>query len=261
MIRRAGSAVAEAFRESRGEYRPMLAGAALVVGMGGLATGTLLAVSLPLGALGAPVYVAVPLGVLVAGAVWMVLWPPAMRLAMGSSGLGFSGGGGLMSIGKHEVGIEDARAAVFALDALLALSFDREAMSQLTPVQRDGVRAGVVQHYLTVYELCYALIERWVKERRDEEETRSAWSDRILLFAASDGLIANVARWTSNGGERRDLTTVVGWDGEYHPIAKRADRAHALAPGLIEDARALLAALDAEAEADAGEGGAHAPAS
>ena len=261
MIRRTAAAVAQAVRESRGEYRPMLVGATLVIGMGGLATGTLVGVSLPLGALGAPAFVAIPLGLIAAAAVWIALWPPAMRLAMGSSGLGFSQGGSFMSTGNHEVGIEDARAAVFALDALLALSFDRESMSQLTPVQRDGVRAGVIQHYLTAYELCYALIERWVKQRRDEEETRRAWVDQILLFAASDGLIANVARWTSNGGERRDLTNVVAWDGEYHPIAKRADRAHALAPGLIEDARALLAALDAEAEADAGEGGAHAPAS
>ena len=260
MIRRTASAVVRAFRESRGDYMPVLVGGLLGIGMAAIAVGVLLGVSLPLGRMGAPRGVAIPLGLIAAAGVWIVMWPPAMRLAMGS-GPGFSGGGGLMSIGKHEVGIEDARAAVFALDALLALSFDRESMSQLTPVQHDGVRAGVIQHYLTVYELCYALIDRWVKEHRDEEETRSAWVDQVLLFAASDGLIANVARWTSNGRERRDLTNIVGWDGEYHPIAKRADRAHALAPGLIADARALLVRLDAEAEADDGEGGAGASAS
>lgn len=168
---------------------------------------------------------------------------------------GILGVGGMSGRERTAVTIGDARAAVDALDELLALSFDPAAMSALAPAQRAGIRAGVVQRFLDAFELCYRLIERWVKERRDDEDTRYAGRDKVLMLAASDGLIVNVARWADNSVEYYRADTSVGWKGEYHPLEQRADRAHAVAPGFIEDARALLDALGPPAPAEEAPGG------
>ena len=163
---------------------------------------------------------------------------------------GIPGVGGMSGKERTAVTIGDARAAVDTLDELLTLSFDPAAMSALATAQRAGIRAGVVQCFLDAFELCYRLIERWVKKRRDDEETRYAGRDKVLMLAASDGLIVNVARWSDNSVEYYRAYTSVGWDGEHHPLEQRADRVHAAAPGFIEDARALLDALGPPAPAE-----------
>ena len=168
---------------------------------------------------------------------------------------GILGVGGMSGRERTAVTIGDARAAVDALDELLALSFDPAAMSALAAAQRSGIRAGVVQRFLEAFELCYRLIERWVKERRDDEDTRYAGRDKVLMLAASDGLIVNVARWADNSVEHYRADTSVGWNGEHHPLDQRADRVHAVAPGFIEDARALLDALGPPAPAEEAPGG------
>ena len=221
----------------------MLFGLSMVTCGGLLAVG-IVGGSWALNQLGVHRVAALAIALILSGLVFSMFFPVVMRYAVRNRAAAWTGSA-LMGGTREMITIDTARQAVTALEELLVVSFDASAMSKLSPVQRAGIRGGVIQHYVTAYELCYVLIEQWVRRRHSAEELEGVLHSQMLMLAASGQLIRNIGRWTTNAAERLRVNSAVNWDDDYHSIDERATRVHAIGPGFIEDARDMLVALEA----------------
>jgi nucleotidyltransferase substrate binding protein (TIGR01987 family) len=132
--------------------------------------------------------------------------------------------------------LDNLRNAVKALSDLLAVTENKTRMAQFSQVERDGIRAGVIQHFEVTYELCWKLMARWLKTNVGTGVVDGVTRRELFRRSAQQRLIADVDRWMQHH-EARNLTSHL-YD------AKRAEAVYGAIADFVHDARALLKALE-----------------
>ncbi len=78
-------------------------------------------------------------------------------------------------------------------------------MGQLDEISRNVMMSGVVQYFKFTYEICRALIERWLRENYSSEVLGVSRKE-IYRIAGERDLIDGVERWFAYHEERNRAT-------------------------------------------------------
>ena len=124
-----------------------------------------------------------------------------------------------------------------ALTDLLRSSEDRERMAQLTDTERNGIRAGVIQHFEVAYEVSWKLIRRWLNANVTPGIADGLTKRNLYRLAAENKLIADVDVWMQYH-EARNKTSHV-YDSE------QARKVYQATLSFADDATRLLRELEA----------------
>ena len=132
--------------------------------------------------------------------------------------------------------LESLRKTIGALDDLLAVGEDSRRMKQLTGVERNGLRAGVIQYFKVTYELSWNSIKKWLQENRDPSVMVGTTRRHVFRIAAREGLIHDPEGWMTYT-YARSLTPRV-YNKEI------ADRVYGEVPAFLRASQRLLATLE-----------------
>ena len=120
--------------------------------------------------------------------------------------------------------------ALNQFELVLARANDPLVISKQDQVDQWITKAGIIQHFEIVYELCWKFMQRWIKENRNADEAEAGRSRKDLYrVAARLGLIKDPEHWFDYG-DARNLSTHT-----YSSIT--ADRVYAATGPLAKDAR------------------------
>lgn len=126
--------------------------------------------------------------------------------------------------------------AQLQLEQVAARSRDEAFMAKQDDITRNAIRAGVIQHFEIVYELCWKFMQRWIRENRTPEEADHARTRKDLFrLAARCGLIQDPLPWFAYG-EARNLSV-------HTYNEKEAVAVYVLVESFTRDARYLLESL------------------
>lgn len=133
--------------------------------------------------------------------------------------------------------LDSLRKSVTALADLLAVSENAERMEQLSEVERNGIRSGVIQNFEITYALSCSLITRWLKTYIGAGVADGVTRRELFRLAAENHLIPEVDLWIRHH-EARNRTSHI-YNQEMAALVYKAtvDFAH--------DARRLLDTLEA----------------
>jgi nucleotidyltransferase substrate binding protein (TIGR01987 family) len=104
----------------------------------------------------------------------------------------------------------------------------------------ETLRAGVIQQFEVTYELCWKLMDRWLRanRRNNHGDPETARTRKELFRAAwANQLISNPGPWFEYA-EARNLTA-------HTYNNEQADKAYQLATRFVQDAQDLLGRLKA----------------
>ncbi|MYC31560.1 MAG: nucleotidyltransferase [Chloroflexi bacterium] len=133
--------------------------------------------------------------------------------------------------------LDSLRNSIKALTDLLAVSENDARMGQLSDVERNGIRSGVIQNFEVTYELCWKLMARWLSTYVNPEVADGVTRRQLFRLAAENRLIPDVDLWMQHH-EARNATTHI-YDEERAMMVYRATREFA------HDAQRFLLALEA----------------
>ncbi|MDD2772907.1 MAG: nucleotidyltransferase substrate binding protein [Elusimicrobiales bacterium] len=132
--------------------------------------------------------------------------------------------------------LSSLKKAVGSLGQALETASSTGFMKKLTRVQRDLVKAGVIQNFEFTYELCWKFTQRWLSANANREDAQSPLTRKDLFrMAAQHGLIKKPENWFAYS-EARNITA-------HTYDTKKAARVYAQAAPLLADAKYLLAQL------------------
>lgn len=130
--------------------------------------------------------------------------------------------------------LESLRRTVEALErSLNAASTVREA----DPALQETVRAGVIQHFVMAYEICWKFMKRWIEVNIGASQVDGVTRRELFRQAAENHLIQDVEAWMARH-HARNLTSHT-YDA---PIAEEVFKE---VPGLLADAKRFLSAIEA----------------
>ncbi|MCY4369880.1 MAG: nucleotidyltransferase substrate binding protein [bacterium] len=134
--------------------------------------------------------------------------------------------------------LESLSKAIGALGDLLAVGEDRRRMEQLTEVEQQGLRAGVIQYFEFTYELSWNAIKRWLQEDRDPSVTVGATRRHVFRIAAREGLIDNPEGMDGvHVRQEPDISHLQA--GDRRPSLRRGSRIPASVPKATRNSRRL----------------------
>ncbi len=133
--------------------------------------------------------------------------------------------------------LDSLRNSIKALTDLLAVSENEARMGQLSEVERNGIRSGVIQNFEVAYELSWKLMARWLNTYVGPGVADGVTRRQLFRLAAENRLIPDVDLWMQHH-EARNTTSHI-YDEEKAVLVYRATREFA------HDARLLLEALEA----------------
>ena len=133
--------------------------------------------------------------------------------------------------------LDSLRNSVKSLTDLLAVSENQARMGQLSEVERNGIRSGVIQNFEVTYELSWKLMVRWLNTYIGPGIADGVTRRQLFRIAAENRLIPDVDLWM-HYHEARNATSHI-YDEEKAVQVYRATREFA------HDARRLLEALEA----------------
>ena len=64
-----------------------------------------------------------------------------------------------------------------------------------SPVMRDTVKSGIIQHFEVAYEQCWKAMKRWLEQHGTRENVDGVTRRELFRIAAEHLLIADVDRW------------------------------------------------------------------
>jgi nucleotidyltransferase substrate binding protein (TIGR01987 family) len=133
--------------------------------------------------------------------------------------------------------LSSLRKSVTALERIAVRSQDEEFMNSLDELTQNAIRSGVIQHFEFTYELCWKMIQRWIRINKTPEDADHARTRKELIrLAARCGLIADPISWFAYG-EARNITSLT-YDEET------AEAVFEAAGKIVYDATYLLAQLE-----------------
>lgn len=133
--------------------------------------------------------------------------------------------------------LDSLRTTTQALADLLKSSEDDERMARFTETERNGIRAGVIQHFEVVYEVAWKLMRRWLNANVTPGIADGVSRRQLYRLAAENGLITDMDVWMQYH-EARNRTSHV-YDGE------RARKVYQSTLTFAADAARLLRVLEA----------------
>ena len=133
--------------------------------------------------------------------------------------------------------LDSLRKSVEALTDLLAVNENDARMGQLSEVERNGIRSGVIQIFEVTYELSWKLMARWLNTYVGPGVADGVTRRQLFRLAAENRLIPDVDLWMQHH-EARNATSHI-YDEEKAVLVYKATREFA------HDGRLLLEALEA----------------
>ena len=133
--------------------------------------------------------------------------------------------------------LNSLRNSIATLTDLLAVSENDARMGQLSDVERNGIRSGVIQNFEVTYELSWKLMTRWLNTYISHGVADGVTRRHLFRLAAENRLIPDVDLWMQHHDARNATTHI--YDEEKALQVYRAAREFA------HDARRLLEALEA----------------
>ena len=132
--------------------------------------------------------------------------------------------------------LQSLRKSIDALTDLLAVSENDARMGQLSEVERNGIRSGVIQDFEVTYELSWKLIARWLNTHIGAGIADGVTRRQLFRLAAENRLISDVDLWMKHH-EARNATTHI-YD------ERRAELVYRATKDFARDARLLLESLE-----------------
>ena len=132
--------------------------------------------------------------------------------------------------------LDSLRKAISSLTDLLAVSENDTRMGQLSEVERNGIRSGVIQNFEVTYELSWKLMARWLNTQVGAGIADGVTRRQLFRLAAENRLISDVDQWMRHH-EARNATSHI-YDERRAELVYRATRAFS------RDARLLLESLE-----------------
>lgn len=132
--------------------------------------------------------------------------------------------------------LQSLRSSTASLTNLLAVSESDGRMLRLSEVEREGIRAGVIQNFEVTYELSWKLMSRWLSENVGRTVVDGVTRRHLFRLAAEHRLIEDVDAWMRHHQARNQTSHMYNQEV--------AARVYAAAYGFAQDARRLLAALE-----------------
>jgi nucleotidyltransferase substrate binding protein (TIGR01987 family) len=68
-------------------------------------------------------------------------------------------------------------------------------LTEMSPILRDTLRAGVIQHFEVAYELSWKMIKRWLEFNVNPESVDGVSRRELFRLAAENQLIDDVDEW------------------------------------------------------------------
>ena len=68
-------------------------------------------------------------------------------------------------------------------------------LSTLSPVMRETVKAGVIQHFEVAYEQCWKAMKRWLEGNINPESVDGVTRRELFRLAAENKLLQDVDLW------------------------------------------------------------------
>ena len=133
--------------------------------------------------------------------------------------------------------LTNLRNSIQSLAALLEVAENDTRMGQFTDVERNGIRAGVIQNFEVTYELAWKLMARWLNTYVGIGIADGVTRRQLFRLAAESRLIHDVDQWMLHH-EARNTTSHI-YDEE------KADWVYQETREFVHNARYLLQALDA----------------
>ena len=133
--------------------------------------------------------------------------------------------------------LDSLRNSIQALTDLLAVSENDARMGQLSEVERNGIRSGVIQNFEVTYELSWKMMARWLNTYIGAGIADGVTRRQLFRLAAENRLIPDVDLWMQHH-EARNATSHI-YDEEKAMLVYSATREFS------HDARLLLQALEA----------------
>ncbi len=91
--------------------------------------------------------------------------------------------------------LDNLRRSVVVLAELIEVSEDDARMGQLSEVERNGIRSGVIQNFEVTYELSCKLMACWLNTYIGSGVADLKKKRELFRLAAESGLIPNVDQW------------------------------------------------------------------
>ena len=133
--------------------------------------------------------------------------------------------------------LTNLRNSIQALTDLLAVAENDARMGQFTNVERNGIRAGVIQNFEVTYEISWKLMKRWLNTYVGSGVADGVTRRQLFRLAAENRLIHDVDEWMQHH-EARNTTSHI-----YNE--EQAARVYEATREFVHDARYLLEALEA----------------
>ncbi len=126
--------------------------------------------------------------------------------------------------------------AVSSLEEALSLVANDNYLDNLSDIERNVVRAGIIQHFEITYELCWKFMQRWLRINRSPEEAQPRTRKDLFRLAARVGLIEDPTAWFRYADARNHIA---------HSYDEReAQRIYDEIRGFSQDARGFVKELE-----------------
>ncbi len=132
--------------------------------------------------------------------------------------------------------LDNLKHSVQALTDLLAVSENDERMGQLSEIERNGIRSGVIQNFEVTYELSWKLMQRWLKTHVGPDVADGVTRRELFRLAAENRLIPDVDLWMAHHNARNATSHIYN--------QKKAALVYRATLDFLHDARRLLRALE-----------------
>lgn len=132
--------------------------------------------------------------------------------------------------------LDSLRNSIKSLADLLAVSENSTRMGQLSEVERNGIRSGVIQNFEVTYELSWKLMVRWLNTHVGAGVADGLAKSELFRLAAENRLIPDVDLWMKYHRARNATSHIYG--------EERALQVYGTTREFPHDARLLLKALE-----------------